>query len=166
MISHQCGIRTLLFLHHISDHKSINSGPNDKFETDPRSREHPKTFCQLRLFATPLLQNSFAMISHQCGIRNDRPKSKLQTSISGNELPPFFVDHPPSCLEQEATFLEFLSCRRRRWIRMQLLVVSLLLLLLLLLCAPKYPENLEVPPRECLSSNVLLRSEVTFLYHF
>ena len=28
------------------------------------------------------------------------------------------------------------------------------------------PGELDVPPRECLSSNVLLRSEVTFLYHF
>ena len=37
---------------------------------------------------------------------------------------------------------------------------------MLLICAPKYPEYLEVAPRECLSSNILLRSEVTFLHHF
>ena len=52
------------------DHKSINSGPIYKFETDPRLRKYLETFYQLRLFATPwLLQNSFAMISLHWGIR-------------------------------------------------------------------------------------------------
>jgi hypothetical protein len=67
MILHPCGIR-ILFLDHISDHKSINSSPIEEFETDPRPRKFLDTFCQLRLFATPLLQNSFVMISHNCGI--------------------------------------------------------------------------------------------------
>jgi hypothetical protein len=51
------------------DHKSINSGPIYKCETDLRSRKYLKTFYQLRLFATPLLRNLFAMISLHCRIQ-------------------------------------------------------------------------------------------------
>jgi hypothetical protein len=51
------------------DHKSINSDAIYKFETDPRLRKYLETFCQLRLFATPFLKNSFAMISLHRGIR-------------------------------------------------------------------------------------------------
>ena len=48
----------LHFCKNKSDHKSINSGPNDEFETDLRLRKHIETFCRLRLFAMQLLQNS------------------------------------------------------------------------------------------------------------
>jgi hypothetical protein len=68
MILHHHGIRNL-HMDHILDHKSINSGPIEEFETVPRPRKYLKTFCQLRLFATPLLQDLFAMILHHCGIR-------------------------------------------------------------------------------------------------
>jgi hypothetical protein len=68
MTSHHCGIRTI-FLEHILDHKSINSGPIYKFDTDPRLGKYLETFCQLRLFATPLLQNSFFLSPREAGDR-------------------------------------------------------------------------------------------------
>ncbi len=45
-------------------------------------------------------------------------------------------------------------------------VVGDIIVFVLLIWALKYPENIEVPPRQCLSSNVLLRSEETLLHNF
>ena len=52
-----CGIRTQL-IDHIFNHKSTNSCPFPKFQTDPRSRQYLETSCQLRFFPSPLLRNS------------------------------------------------------------------------------------------------------------